>query len=229
MENILLTQKNHIKLADFGLAIDLEKERAVTRAGTLDYMAPEVLRCPFKMFPEENKHRDDLRYDFSVDVWAVGVLTYELVTGVAPFASSDPEEVAANIQAGVVEFPNSMSVACREFVSMALRSHPGDRPTAAAMEKFAFIRGYQRCSSQPALASLGSKAAPPLHTAVQHSISSCSTSQDPSATTATPTATPTASARIIDDDVLCNMSIREIDSLLEQLLTAKTAAEADTP
>jgi serine/threonine protein kinase len=31
-----------LKLADFGLAIDLRRERAVTRAGTLDYMAPEV-------------------------------------------------------------------------------------------------------------------------------------------------------------------------------------------
>jgi len=30
-----------LKLADFGLAIDLRRERAVTRAGTLDYMAPE--------------------------------------------------------------------------------------------------------------------------------------------------------------------------------------------
>lgn len=32
-----------IRLADFGLSISLRLERAVTRAGTLDYMAPEVL------------------------------------------------------------------------------------------------------------------------------------------------------------------------------------------
>lgn len=31
-----------IKLADFGLSIDATSERPVTRAGTLDYMAPEV-------------------------------------------------------------------------------------------------------------------------------------------------------------------------------------------
>ena len=36
-----------VKLADFGLSININLERAVTRAGTLDYMAPEVLvsRC----------------------------------------------------------------------------------------------------------------------------------------------------------------------------------------
>ena len=39
-----------IKLADFGLSIDATSERPVTRAGTLDYMAPEVLEsCMLRM------------------------------------------------------------------------------------------------------------------------------------------------------------------------------------
>lgn len=37
-ENILLSKSMAIKLCDFGLAIDLREERAVTRAGTLEYM-----------------------------------------------------------------------------------------------------------------------------------------------------------------------------------------------
>ena len=43
-ENILMSEKSRgrIKLADFGLSIDATEERPVTRAGTLDYMAPEV-------------------------------------------------------------------------------------------------------------------------------------------------------------------------------------------
>jgi len=41
-ENILLMTDKSIKLADFGLSIDATSERPVTRAGTLDYMAPEV-------------------------------------------------------------------------------------------------------------------------------------------------------------------------------------------
>lgn len=41
-ENLLLDTNNVIKLADFGLSVCLTEERAVTRAGTLDYMAPEV-------------------------------------------------------------------------------------------------------------------------------------------------------------------------------------------
>jgi len=41
-ENLLFADDGALKLADFGLSIDLGSESAVTRAGTLDYMAPEV-------------------------------------------------------------------------------------------------------------------------------------------------------------------------------------------
>lgn len=44
-ENILLGAGGAVKLADFGLAINRQQERPVTRAGTLDYMAPEVNNC----------------------------------------------------------------------------------------------------------------------------------------------------------------------------------------
>lgn len=51
-ENILFADKGScLKLADFGLAIDLREERAVTRAGTLDYMAPEVRAATQQLLP----------------------------------------------------------------------------------------------------------------------------------------------------------------------------------
>lgn len=55
-ENMLLTADGDMKLSDFGLAINAREERPVTRAGTLDYMSPEVLKCPDKRLPEENKN-----------------------------------------------------------------------------------------------------------------------------------------------------------------------------
>ena len=47
-ENILVSGKSRgrVMLADFGLSINATEERPVTRAGTLDYMAPEVRTCP---------------------------------------------------------------------------------------------------------------------------------------------------------------------------------------
>lgn len=51
-----------------------------------DYMAPEVLRCPPKNLPQENKNNAALHYNNSVDAWAVGVFAYELIVGFPPFA-----------------------------------------------------------------------------------------------------------------------------------------------
>lgn len=44
----------------------MREERPVTRAGTLDYMAPEVLICPSKASPKENKDNNSLAYNEKV-------------------------------------------------------------------------------------------------------------------------------------------------------------------
>lgn len=46
---------------------------------------PQVLRCPDKHDPEDNKEREDLEYNASVDAWAMGVLAFELIVGRPPF------------------------------------------------------------------------------------------------------------------------------------------------
>lgn len=82
--NLLFSQDGTLKLCDFGVAINLEEEDAVTCAGTRSYMAPEVIRCPPKNHPLDNKHCTDLHYGFEVDIWSVGVLAYRLLLGELP-------------------------------------------------------------------------------------------------------------------------------------------------
>lgn len=70
-ENILLGEDNNIKLTDFGLSINQELEVANTRLGTLNYIAPEILKCPFKQHPLENKESDSFGYDNKVCIFHV--------------------------------------------------------------------------------------------------------------------------------------------------------------
>lgn len=65
-ENIL-NSYGVLKLSDFGWSIYTEEKR-MTFCGTLDYVSPEVV-----------SGKD---YDFKVDIWSIGVLTYELITGI---------------------------------------------------------------------------------------------------------------------------------------------------
>jgi aurora kinase, other len=69
-------------LLQFGLSIDLGEERANTRVGTLAFMAPEVLRCPAKDTPTQNKEVEGSpEYSSAVDSWACGALLYAMLTG----------------------------------------------------------------------------------------------------------------------------------------------------
>ncbi|GLI58679.1 hypothetical protein VaNZ11_000422 [Volvox africanus] len=155
-ENILFNKAMCLKLGDFGLAIDLREERAVTRAGTLDYMAPEVLRCPFKSRPEENKENDRLHYSARVDAWAVGVLTYELLVGFPPFFDQSRTSTEDRIVHSMPAFPAGMSDEARAFISSALSKHANERPTVLEMLHHPWIARFSARRSMRSMASSGS-------------------------------------------------------------------------
>ena len=78
-ENVLLVSKDmknfEVKLADFGFARFFDpNEKLEQSLGSPFYIAPEILI-------------EDSKYDHKVDVWALGVMTYELLTGEPPFNS----------------------------------------------------------------------------------------------------------------------------------------------
>jgi len=73
-ENIVISTEGVAKLCDFGWSAVVETSRR-TYCGTLDYAPPEVL---------ERKS-----YDASVDIWCIGILTYELLTGRVPFEGDE--------------------------------------------------------------------------------------------------------------------------------------------
>lgn len=108
-ENIMFSRNPSVlKLIDFGSAIDLKIEPAVTRTGTDYFMAPEVLNCPIKRFPKDNKGEHVLWYGLPADIWSIGVTVYELLTGKTP----DPQ---------LPIFPKYMSNMAINFIRACLR------------------------------------------------------------------------------------------------------------
>ena len=70
-ENLLLGIDGELKIGDFGWSVHAPGNRRTTLCGTLDYLPPEMI--------EGKEHNE------KVDLWALGVLTYEFLVGVPPF------------------------------------------------------------------------------------------------------------------------------------------------
>ncbi len=79
-------------------------------------MLLQVLKCPYKSKPEENKEKEHLHYSNTVDSWAVGVLVYELLVGCPPFYDKSKSNTEARIVSGVPHFPPTISEAAKNFI-----------------------------------------------------------------------------------------------------------------
>lgn len=78
-ENLLVGLDGQLKIADFGWSVHAPNKRRRTLCGTLDYLPPEMV--------EGREH------DVGVDIWGLGVLTYEFLFGNPPFEAAGHQEV----------------------------------------------------------------------------------------------------------------------------------------
>jgi cell division cycle 2-like protein len=90
-ENILVGNDSVLRFCDFGLAVHMAEPPPYSQAGTLWYMAPEMLL-------------EKTDYDALVDIWSLGCVMGELITGRAPFQGQDSEDQLCAI-VGVLGVP----------------------------------------------------------------------------------------------------------------------------
>ena len=113
-ENILLDSNGVVKLADFGWSNYFDDDnRRLTYCGTPEYLAPEMIK--------QSGH------DKALDVWNLGVLLFELLTGSPPFEGSSQSDLFSNILALKIKWPKGFSGIAKDLISKLLKIDPKNR------------------------------------------------------------------------------------------------------
>ncbi|KAI1384752.1 kinase-like protein [Hypoxylon trugodes] len=127
-ENILLGVHGEVKISDFGWSVHAPSNRRKTYCGTLDYLPPEMI----------NPKTDDDSYDEKVDLWALGVLTYEFLVGEAPFEDT-PVLTTRRIARGDMTVPAFVSPEAKDLIHKLLVVDPNKRLPLEQVQKHPWI------------------------------------------------------------------------------------------
>ena len=139
--NILIDVEGNARLADFGIArlVDTTTMTVVgTTLGTASYMAPEQL--------------EDHQVGPDADVWSLGIVLLECMTGERVYAGT-PSEVVARRLSGPVPLPDTMPVPWKTLLRSMLDHDPRQRPqaqeVAAMLASTAYDAMWERPHSAP--------------------------------------------------------------------------------
>lgn len=112
-ENILVGVHGELKISDFGWSVHAPNNRRNTMCGTLDYLPPEMLK---------SGSRDENWYNEKVDLWSLGVLTYEFLVGEAPFEDT-PVMTQRKIARADMTIPSFVSAEAKDLIKRVRSRH----------------------------------------------------------------------------------------------------------
>ncbi|OHT15882.1 hypothetical protein TRFO_13721 [Tritrichomonas foetus] len=122
-DNVLITAKGSLKLADFGLSyfgvtgqhIKTEEKGPNNVVGTPDYMAPEIILSK--------------NHTYTADYWSLGVMVFEMLVGIPPFHGTDEADTFRRILLGTACWDELTDVSedAIDFIKKLLVVNPEQR------------------------------------------------------------------------------------------------------
>ena len=126
-ENVLIDRNGVAKLTDFGWSNYVDsKEIRRTYCGTPVYLAPEMIK--------------EIGHDEHLDIWCIGVLLFELLTGNVPFKGKDIDSLNNNILSLKISWPKDINLVAKNLILKILKPDPGERISLRDMLKHPFFR-----------------------------------------------------------------------------------------
>jgi non-specific serine/threonine protein kinase len=146
--NAMVSAEGRLKLVDFGLA-RREDALAADASAIGSLAAPGVpMGTPYSMAPEQVRGGVT---DARTDIWALGVLLYEMASGSKPFtAASMPELFSSILRDAPQPLPGSVPAELRSVIERCLQKWPEDRYQQAA-DVGAALEGVRAGTRQPRL------------------------------------------------------------------------------
>lgn len=123
-ENVILDESYNAKLTDFGWSTICEGEPLFLLCGTPDYISPEMLR--------------ETGYGKEVDIWAVGVMVYDLLKGQAPFKRVTLAATYRAIMSLSYKTPKKFKANARSFIQ-SIFVDPQVRPSISQLLEHPFL------------------------------------------------------------------------------------------
>lgn len=140
LTNYMIGSDGKVKLADFGLSNLLKKddEKRYTICGTPAYTSPELLQ-------DINEG-----YGYEVDVWAIGVSAFTMLTGHHPFEGKKKSITFENIKNCDYDFPQNIKISlnAKDFIMTIFKVDPKWRPSAAELMKHPFLTSIDDKTTQ---------------------------------------------------------------------------------
>eukprot|EP00128_Syssomonas_multiformis_P001269 Colp12_sorted_trinity150504_noHs@30093 len=127
-QNILFDIYGNVKVADFGFSTMAQDNKLNTFCGSPPYAAPELFK-------------EEIYAGEPVDVWALGILLYFMVTGNMPFEADTVTKLRQKVLEGKFTCPSYVSANCKDLIEKLLILDPAQRYTIAQIKAHPWMAG----------------------------------------------------------------------------------------